>query len=220
MYAWILLILPIILQADFDQSEKQSVRSSVRAGSITLQRPPRLTTDAIITINYNGGYSAFCDRYGDYYLAGYRIGGETGILMSASSFRSQKDESYGVKVTLEVLIFEASKTWTKDFHEFNTGRSLKLLGYDTLEGANWNSTASGDGVSSLRQQTLALISRSQSILNRVEAALDDLEMCDVAGLTNEQCDRLAQAGLVVELLLEPLHTLRDLKRWTLEKNII
>lgn len=171
-------------------------------------------------IKYGDGYPAFCHRYGDYYLAGYRVGGETGILISASSFSSKKVETFGIKVTLEVLIFEASKTWTKDFHEFNSGSSLKLLGYDTLEGVNWNSSVTGAGVDSLKLQTLSLVSRSQSILNRVEAALDGLEMSDRGQLTNEQCDRLIEAGLVVELLLQPMHSLRDVKRWTIEKDII
>ena len=202
------------------QSEKQSVRSSVRAGSIVLQRPPRLTTDAMAMIKYGGGYPAFCHRYGDYYLAGYRVGGETGILVSASSFSSKNVEKYGIEATLEVLMFEASKTWTKDFHEFGSGRSLKLLGYDTLEGVNWNSSTNGAGVDSLKMQTLSLVSRSQSILDRVEAALDGLEMSDHTHLTNEQCDRLTEAGLVIELLLQPMSSLRDIKRWMFEEDII
>lgn len=57
-------------------------------------------------IKYGGGYPAFCHRYGDYYLAGYRIGGETGILISTSSFPSKKVETFEIKVTLEVLIFQ------------------------------------------------------------------------------------------------------------------
>lgn len=185
-----------------------------------MQRPPRLTTDAVVMIKYGDGYPAFCHRYGDYYLSGYRVGGETGILISASSFSSKKVETFGIKVTLEVLFFEASKTWTKKFHEFDSSRSLKLLGYDTLEGVNWNSSTSGGGVNCLRSQTLSLVSRSQSILDRVEAALDGLEMSDRTQLTNEQCDRLTEAGLVVELLLQPMYSLRDVKRWTIENDII
>lgn len=169
---------------------------------------------------YGGGYPAFCRRYGDYYVAGYRVGGETGILISASSFSSKKVETFGIKVTLEVLIFEASKTWTQDFHEFNSSRSLKLLGYDTLDGVNWNSSTSGASVDSFKLHTLSLVSRSQSILNRVEAALDGYEMSDRMQLTNEQCDRLIEAGLVVELLLQPMYSLRDVKRWTIEDNVI
>lgn len=171
-------------------------------------------------LKYGGGYPSFCQRYGDYYLAGYRIGGETGILISASSFSSKKVETFGIKVTVEILFFEASKTWTQDFCEFNSSRSLKLLGYDTLEGAYSNSSISGSGVDVFRSQILSLVSRSQSILDRVEAALDGLEMFDGTQLTNEQCDRLIEAGLVVELLLQPMYSLRDVKRWTAENNII
>lgn len=185
-----------------------------------MQRSPRLTTGAIKMLKYGGGYPSFCDRYGDYYLAGYRVGGETGILISASSFSSKQVEKFGIKVTLEVLFLEASKTWNQDFYEFNSGRSLKLLGYDTLEGTYHTDSISGSGVDLFRSQALSLVSQSQSMLNRVEAALDGLEMFDATQLTNEQCDRLIEAGLVVELLLQPMHSLRDVKRWTSENNII
>jgi len=171
-------------------------------------------------IKHGGGYSKFCERYGDYYLAGYRIGGETGILLSTTSFSSRTDETYGVTATLEVLFFEASKTWTKDFHEANSGQSVKLLGYDTLQGQNWNSSTTGDGVQVFKKQTLQVLSRSQSILNRVVAALSEHGVSDQKGLTNEQCDRLAEAGLVVELLLSPMSSLREVRRWMLEDNII
>ncbi|KAG9960506.1 hypothetical protein KCU61_g6435, partial [Aureobasidium melanogenum] len=154
-------------------SEKQSIRSSVRAGSVQLLRSPKLTTEAIIMLKHGGGYSKFCERYGDYYLAGYRIGGETGIFFSATSFASRTDESYGVTATLEVLFFEASKTWTKDFHEFSSGQSVKLLGYDTLRGQNWNVSTTGDGVQVFKEQTVQVLERSQSILDRVVATMHD-----------------------------------------------
>jgi hypothetical protein len=114
----------------------------------------------MIMIKHGGGYAKFCERYGDYYLAGYRIGGETGILLSTLSFSSRTDETYGVKATLKVLFVEASKTWTKDFHESSLGQLVKLLGYDTLQGQNWNSSTTGDGVQAFKKQTLQVLNRS------------------------------------------------------------
>ena len=66
------------------QSDKTSIRASVRAGTIELEREPRLTKEAIIEIKYGDGYQGFCERYGDYYLAGYRLGGDTGLMLSSS----------------------------------------------------------------------------------------------------------------------------------------
>jgi hypothetical protein len=80
-----------------------------------------LRTKAIIIIECGGGYSRFCEHYGDYYLAGYRIGGETGILISIISFSLRIDETYRVTATLEVLFFDTSKTWIKDLHEYDSG---------------------------------------------------------------------------------------------------
>ena len=177
-------------------------------------------TEAIIAIKYGGGYAAFCERYGDYYLAGYRIGGETGLLISSSSFRTKKVEKFGVTVTLEVLFVPVSKTWTKDFEEFGAGRSLKLLGYDTLDGINWSRKSEGSGVDTLRSDTLTIIERSQCIFNRVEETLDRFELRDGQDLTGANCDALIQAGVVVELILLPMASIRDVAQWSIERDII
>jgi hypothetical protein len=194
------------------QSEKQSIRSSVRVGNIQLLRSPKLRTEAIIMIECGGGYSRFCEHYGDYYLAGYRIGGETGILISTTSFSSRTDETYGITATLEVLFFDKNKTWIKDLHEYDSGQSVKLLGYDTLQGQNWNISSAGDGVQVFKEQTLHVLGRSQSILDRVVAAMDENGASGQTSLTDEQCDRLAEAGLVVELMLSPISSLREVRR--------
>lgn len=202
------------------QSDKTSIRSSVRAATVELERPPRLTSEAIITIKYGGGYKAFCEKYGDYYLAGYRIGGDTGLLISSSSFRTKKVETYGVTVTVEVLFIEASKTWTKDFYDFSAGRSLKLLGYDTVDGVNWKSTTEGSGVDAVRSDALSIMKNAQCILNRVEDTLDRLGLKDQQDLTTAQCDALTQAGVVVELILLPISSIRDVVRWRIENDVI
>lgn len=75
-------------------SDKISLTSTCRAGTIEFQRQPRLTPEAIIEIKYGDGYEGFCRRYGDYYLAGYRLGGDTGILLSASGIFPAQDSLF------------------------------------------------------------------------------------------------------------------------------
>jgi hypothetical protein len=171
-------------------------------------------------MKYGGGYEAFCEQYGDYYVAGYRIGGETGLLISSSSFRSRKVEKVAVKVTLEVLFIEISKTWTKEFLNFSQGKSLKLIGYDTVDKANWNSSTVGDGTIVVMEHAKLIVEKSQCVLDRVDEVVNCLGLCDGMDLTGQQCDDLANAGLLLELILLPLSSLRDVARWRHENNII
>ncbi|KAI8633211.1 hypothetical protein F5Y19DRAFT_471477 [Xylariaceae sp. FL1651] len=144
----------VSVKGTFDQhiqenkdSDKISLNASCRAGTIEFQRQPRLTKEAIIEIKYGGGYEGLCERYGDYYLAGYRLGGDTGILMSASGHSREQIDKYGITATVEVLFISASKHWEKDFRAFSAGRQVRLLGYDTLDAKNWNRfRAAGDDV--------------------------------------------------------------------------
>jgi hypothetical protein len=59
-----------------------------------------LNKEAIIEIKYGEGFESLCKKYGDYYLAGYRIGGDTGILMSASGHTREQIDEYGITASL------------------------------------------------------------------------------------------------------------------------
>ncbi|KAJ6000013.1 hypothetical protein N7481_000422 [Penicillium waksmanii] len=197
---------------------------------------PRLTMEAIKEIKYGGGYEGLCKRYGDYYVSGYRLGGDTGILMSASGRSRTKIEKYGITATLTVFFVSASKHWEKEFQSFRSGRQVRLLGYDTLENKNWqNFSAAGDDVKemeawasrgsamdadSLRADTDAIMTRSENLLERVGEVLEKHGYQNGQSLTFAQCEGLVQEGIVVELLLQPMSRLRDVIRWMNERDII
>lgn len=251
------------------QSDKISLNASCRAGTIEFQRQPRLTKEAIIEIKYGGGYEGLCERYGDYYVSGYRLGGDTGILMSASGQRREQVDKYGITATVEVLFVEVSKTWEKDFRTFSSGRQVRLLGYDTLDAKSWNRfRAAGDdvkemmawtaeapvreapnpsntktdiksklcqameeekqmdmlrgetGEDSLRADTNAIMTRSESLLERIYEVLDKHGYRNGQSLTFVQCEELLAEGIVIELMLEPMRRLRDVIQWRAEDDMI
>lgn len=203
-----------------------------------------MTKEAIIEIKYGGGYEGLCERYGDYYLAGYRLGDDTGILMSASGHSQERIDKYGITATVKVLFVSASKSWEKEFRTFGAGRQVRLLGYDTLDAKTWNRfRAAGDDVKEmeawaktvpedplrgeentgedpLRADTDAIMIRSESLLERVYEVLDKPGYRNGESLTFVQCEELLAEGVVVELLLEPMKRLRDVIQWRAEKNII
>jgi hypothetical protein len=202
-------------------SDKSSMRASVRSATVQLERNPRLCHEAIATLKYGGGYEAFTEKYGDYFVWGYRMGGDTGVMISSASFSEKKVESWGIEAKVEVLFVEVSHTWTKDFHSFAAGKSMKVLGYDTLSNRNWNVKTAEDGsINTLLEQTGQIILNSQNILERVLNLLDEQGMADGDSLSNEQCDFLTSNGAVVELVLLPMTAMRDVARWTTENDVI
>ena len=52
-------------------------------------------------------------------MAGYRLGGDTGILLSASGHRREQIDKFGIEVTVTVLLISAKKRWEKDFKTFS-----------------------------------------------------------------------------------------------------
>ncbi|CBX95835.1 hypothetical protein LEMA_P029870.1 [Plenodomus lingam JN3] len=223
------------LQENTD-SDKISLNACFRAGTIEFQRQPRLTEEAIIEIKYGQGYKGLCERYGDYYLAGYRLGGDTGIMMSSSGHTRKETDTYGITASVTVLFITASKHWDKDFKSFVIGRQIRLLGYDTLDGKTWKrDSAVGSDVAevkawgafdeeadmnTLRGDTEEIMTRSENGLERIVKILDCHGYRNGESLTFSQCEALLTEGVVVELLLEPMWRLRDVVRWRMENNII
>lgn len=171
-------------------------------------------------LKYDGGYAAFTEKYGDYFVWGYRLGGDTGLLLSSSSFATKRVESYGIQATLEVLFVEVSKTWTKDFRTFSAGKSMRLLGYDTLSDSNWNVTTAQDGIAALVERMDGITLDAHNILERTLQVLAAQGMKEGDELTHEQCEFLTGSGVAVELVLLPMSALRDVARWTTERDVI
>ena len=195
----------------------------MRTGSVTFARQPRLTTEAIITLKYGGGLTSFHDHYGDYYVAGYKLGGDTGLMISGSNASKKELEKFGITVKLEVLFIEASTTHTNDFETLASSNASKLVGYDTLDHQCWKSSEledRGSAALSLREQAKEIINRSQILDLRVSEKLDELEVRDSDHLSLEDCRKLTGSGLVAELVLLPVETLRQVIEWVIEDDII
>jgi hypothetical protein len=218
------------------QSEKTSIRASCRAGCIDLEAEPWLVNDAIFELRHGDGFEGFCKRYGDYYLAGYRLGADTGMLLSSSASSHKKVDNFSITAKAKVLGIGPSITWEKSFQQFREDRLIKLLGYDTLEGRNWkNADSGGDAdreldnwlqgkprfdAGTLKADAEAIIQRSESLIERVNGVLEIHKVKNGGFLTFKQCEALCEAGVVVELLLLPMARLRDVLKWQYHDDIV
>lgn len=211
-------------QTNRRKANKISVRATTRAGYVAFERQPLLTTKAIITIKYGGGISAFHERYGDYYVAGYRLGGNTGLMLSGSNAARKELEQFGVTLKVKVLFVEKAETWTKDEVISSQSSGLSLSGYDTLSNQYWSlglgHAGTGTDVKAVQQCAADVISESRTLESRIEDKLDDLNIVDGETLSIEYCDDLIKSGLVVELVLLPVTSLRQVILWLQKDNII
>ena len=156
-------------------------------------------------------------------MAGYRLGGDTGLMLSGSNAAKTEIEKFGITVRVEVLFIGASITHTKEFETATPAQSsLRLLGYDTLDHQNWNTSMKDHGAaaSDLRTQASQIILCSQALDIRVAEKLDSLVICDGDRLDAVNCIKLTGSGLVAELILLPVSGLRQVDEWVIEDDII
>ncbi|KAJ1324609.1 hypothetical protein MN608_10677 [Microdochium nivale] len=204
-----------------NDSDKSSTKATLRCGILELGRKPRLCHEALAMLKYGGGYESFTARYGDYYIWGYQLGGDTGIMVSSSAFKKEVIEKYTVTAAAKIVGFEVSKTSAKDIHSFGDGKRMRLVGYDTLSDTSWSvKMEAPEDIESLSRQAGQAMLQSQSLMERCLQWLGAHDMHDGENLTDAQCELLAGSGIAVELILLPMSSLRDVARWTTEHNVI
>ncbi|KAJ4855454.1 uncharacterized protein T069G_11012 [Trichoderma breve] len=195
-------------------SNKASVTTSYRAGTVAFMRPPELSPDAFDVL-YGQGIDAFSAIYGDFYVGGYRIGGDTSVLFSTDA--SSRSESETKRVNIDV------ETWLGDYHEeWSTSSSstehstlVHVSAYSTIEQA-LISQAVQMGTPEFRAATekgRAISQRARGLEDSVAKILKEVGVREGRLVTREQCAQLCRRAVVVELLLVPVECLRQIRYW-------
>ncbi|PTD06152.1 hypothetical protein FCULG_00012295 [Fusarium culmorum] len=203
-------------------ASKTSVMTTYRAGSVTFTRPPKLSEGALQTLKYNGGLTAFKERWGDYYVAGYRVGGDAGVMMSLGSSSRTVSESITICIKVEILFFSFEDSWSKSWSSAESDLRVTLSCFSTVEQAKIQEQRQmGDPkLYSFIQEARGIHNRAQSLVDTIQWKLDQLGVSQDKHVTTEQCVGLCQSGVVVELLLFPVESLRELQYWKTDQNVI
>ncbi|EXJ61988.1 hypothetical protein A1O7_02420 [Cladophialophora yegresii CBS 114405] len=115
-------------------SSKISRRTSVQCGAVHLQRPPPLSAEALQLLNSSEhGFEAFCERYGDFYVSGFIIGADAGVLVSQALSRRESSEKLRAKVDVQFLCFSAEKVMEKDVEGLAEEVELNLFAFDSMD---------------------------------------------------------------------------------------
>ncbi|KAI9841613.1 MAG: hypothetical protein M1837_000520 [Sclerophora amabilis] len=207
--------------AENRDSSKSSIRSTFRIGAVRLSDIPRLTDEALITIKYGGGIRAFEQRYGDYFVAGYRLGGDTGVLVGSSGTSSFLTQEITLEAKVKALCYSKSWSTSKAWHESLASNSFSVMGYDTLGNVHLSERVSGGPeAEKVGADAKMLMDKAQNLGLRVEDKLAEFGLPEDEPLEYAVYDRLTRAGLVAELLLLPVATLKQVMEWSTNDNII
>ncbi|KAF9641488.1 hypothetical protein BFW01_g1471 [Lasiodiplodia theobromae] len=208
--------------SNFDDC-KTSVAASYRCGTVSLSTPPRLTTDALLVLKYGGGLEALKQRYGDYYVAAYVLGADAGALVSRSSSASTVAERLQVTVKLKVLFWTASHTESKSWSNSTSAARVSVSAFSTLGPLRLSASAAGGSeLQRLAADAKAVLASIDNVPARVEATVAELGVRpgEKAVVGEDMCDGLCDSGLVVELVLMPIETLREVQAWATSTDII
>ncbi|KAK3395071.1 hypothetical protein B0H63DRAFT_63899 [Podospora didyma] len=218
-------------------SDENRIRGSFRTryenGMVSFQDEPRLSPAAVALLRGKDGQAAqqaFRDKYGEYYVAGYILGGANATMVGVSTLESAESKDMKATITIKVLFIKKSIHIEKSDSATRALGAASLAAYDTLAGIELTVAASAQEETNKREvdpNALASIAglidtaldnqdRGWNLVERVEAktgqmGLDTSGVVAAAGrlpISREQCDQLCREGLVVELLLLPYAGLR------------
>ncbi|KAK3933941.1 hypothetical protein QBC46DRAFT_274799 [Diplogelasinospora grovesii] len=195
---------------------KFSFRTTYRGGMVRFLQEPAFSDEAVDLLrSSNDGRAAqqaFRDKYGEYYVAAYILGGSNATLMGgmAASAASSRDLTGSFTVTA----FWVSKTKTFEEHERNATATAAatMAGYDSLQGCDEKQEAKDPtSYSNLMQFAGDNKGRGWRLAGRVEAKTAEMGL-GAGGrscISWGKCDEICREGLVVELLLLPYSGLRQ-----------
>lgn len=197
-----------------------------------MRRKPSLSLDALCILKHQGGLPAFKALYGDYYVAGYQLGGDAAVLLSETSMTTATLERLSVKVTAQVLFVKASKTHEKFFRSAEAESGFRVSGFDTLDQLHlspdnpvsiYTSSSSSTGAAALgelattaRDMELRCIKLAERVTKKIEES--NLEHGQEVGW--ESLELILRSNLVLGIILLPVTALRPVLEWSLSKDVI
>ncbi|KAJ9637673.1 hypothetical protein H2199_007163 [Coniosporium tulheliwenetii] len=188
---------------------KTSQRASVRRGHLSFQKTPTLSVSALQTLE-TGGLAAFQETYGDYYVAGVNIGADSGVLVSQSLNTSLKTESYSVTVSVKVIFFTVSHTWTHDEREDLRDSKFTVTGFSTLQDTHVElSSVEGASTFTMREAALRFAKINNSLDVIVDRALEKYGLTGSRVIDLGTFGEICASGLAVELVVLPYTSLRQ-----------
>ncbi|KAK0629293.1 hypothetical protein B0T17DRAFT_615088 [Bombardia bombarda] len=191
-----------------ENSVQASRNATCRVGRIVLDGPLPFSPEAVMLLCARDGPARFRQRYGDYYVCGYELGGDAGACLSASSASKSKTETLELTVTVKVLFVKVSVTHKTSSSSSSAESKLSFSGYNTLTKqtesvAVVSKRAYDEKQALINQAAVRYLATVANLPQEVRKRMRQLKLCDGQALPLNACADICQSGLVVQLLLAP-----------------
>ncbi|KAH8597448.1 hypothetical protein B0O99DRAFT_592606 [Bisporella sp. PMI_857] len=170
---------------------KTSLKTSYHRGTIIFSQPIPFSNTALADLKIMGGFPRFRAIYGDFYVAGFNLGGDTSVLLSQSSDSKVTTEILAVTLKVHVLWFDKSKKWENVSQTVDAHASYSVTGFDTLSNSYVKlSSATRTNIRDVREMCLNLSSLGENLQGRVEAKMQQLKLEEGILLSWADCERI------------------------------
>lgn len=187
------------------------MKATWRSGTVLFEQPPQLSTEAIEILK-GGGLQAFQQAYGDYYVAGLQLGADSVVMVSTSEADKTTTERYAVTVRATVLVYSAEHVEDKFFTYASATSTVNLSAFDTLSSGRWKVVRQGNDVEAMRVTAAYCANLATDLPWRVEQKLKEIGIKPGTTVTRGDCMTMCRSGLIVEVVLLPVSTLREVQR--------
>lgn len=180
---------------------------------------PTLSNEARSLLKSSHGEHRFRTKFGDYYVAGYVLGGDAGAYVSTDQQSRDTKTTKSVTVKVKVLFFSKSKTASCTGTTHDEEQECVFCGYDTIGDAQTAGHARNKAeILGMQASTQEYLGYVEQLPRRVMQELAKLGIVKQKQMSHTDCGKICSSGLVVQLTLMPFSTLRDYKIALLESS--
>ncbi|KAL7932790.1 hypothetical protein V8C35DRAFT_306789 [Trichoderma chlorosporum] len=195
---------------DAANASRASHNSRLRCGSIALMKDPPLSSTAKTLLQEQDGLKLFSELYGDYFVAGYVLGADSGACLAVSSSSNMSTKTVTITVEVKVLWSEFTSTASTTDVQQSASSDLAFYGYDTLDNLNVSLSAGlGQPNDHIRAAARLYMEKTNTLQSRLKERLRELDIKQGNMTSVEQCRRAVDEGIVVELMLVPYRSLKE-----------
>ncbi|KAL7911421.1 hypothetical protein GGI35DRAFT_492692 [Trichoderma velutinum] len=195
---------------DAASASRASYNSRLRCGSIALVEDPPLSQAAKILLQSQDGPTLFSKLYGDYFVAGYVLGADSGACLAASNAANSSTKTITTTVEVKVLWSEFTETTSSTHIQQSASSDLAFYGYDTLDNINVSLRAGlGQPTDHIREAARVCMAKTNALQSRLKERLGELDIKEGNMASVDQCRLTVDGGIVVELMLVPYRSLKQ-----------
>jgi hypothetical protein len=150
----------------------------------------------------------FKRRFGDYYVAGLRLGGDSSVFVSVDEAAKSSAETFKAKVSVRVLFWSASIEHSHEERAASESLSFQFAAFDSLTQTH-ETLDNGAPFQQVRGLVKRYTELGGSLNQRITDLRGELRLEKDKILKPSDITAVCESGLVVEIILQPFIFQRD-----------